>query len=145
LGSSNDTSQIYDSGNLTAPPIKIKGFDDWPRNMVWSPDSQHIDVVDNGRTRIFEVATKEVIQIWEVDPSDLVYGSFPVAFVDNGKKLTWMYRDGTYLYDFEKKVKYYWTPRTSDHLWGSMGFSFLNKKNTVITHDGDSTVRFWKL
>lgn len=55
-----------------------------------------------------------------------------------------MYRDGRYLYDFEKNVKYYWTPRTSDHLWGSMGISFLNKKNTVITHDGDSTVLFWK-
>jgi hypothetical protein len=94
---------------------------------------------------VFKVATKEVVQTWEVDASDLVYGSFPVSFLDNGNKITWIYRDGRYMYDFEKNVKYYLTPRVSDHSWGSMGVSFLTKKNMVVTHDGDSTVRFWKL
>jgi len=145
LGSSNNTIQVYTLGNLTAPPTEIKGFNDWPRNLDWSTDSKTLTVADSGRLRIFKVPSREVVQTWEVDGSENVLSPYGVSFLDNGNKLTWTYRDGRYLYDFEKNTKWYWTPRTMDHTWGGMGLSFLSKKNMAITHDGDSTVRFWKI
>jgi WD40 repeat protein len=145
LGSSNNTIQLYTLGNLTAPPIEIKGFKDWPRYLDWSPDSSTLAVADIGRLQMFKVPSREVVQTWEIDMAGSVYSPTGVSFLENGNKLTWMYRDGRYLYDFEKNTKWYWTPRTLDHIWGGEGFGFLSKKNTVATQDGDSTVRFWKI
>jgi WD40 repeat protein len=145
LGSSNNTIQIYTLGNLTAPPIEIKGFNDWPRNLDWSPGSKSLVVSDRDRLRIFKVPSREVVQTWEVNGTVNGLSPYGVSFLDNGNKLTWTYRDGRYLYDFKENTKWYWTPRTMDHIWGSMGFSFLSQKSVAVTHDGDSTVRFWKI
>jgi WD40 repeat protein len=145
LGSSNNTIQLYTIDNLTNPPIEIKGFNDWPRYLDWSPDSSTLAVADTARLRMFKVPSQEVVQKWEVDDAGSMIPPIGVSFLENGNKLTWMYRDGRYLYDFEKNTKWYWAPRTLDHIWGGNGFSFLSKKNTVVTQDGDSTVRFWKI
>jgi hypothetical protein len=145
LGSSNNTIQIYAIGNLTAPPTEIEGFKDWPRNLDWSPDSETLAVADRNRLRIIRVSSQEVVQTWEVGGGENGLSPYDVSFLDNGNKLTWEYRDGRYLYDLEKNTKWYWTPRTMDHIWGSMGYSFLNQKNPAVTHDGNSTVRTWKI
>jgi hypothetical protein len=99
-------------------------------------------VADRDRLRIFRVSSQEVVQTWEVGGGENGFSPYDVSFLDNGNKLTWTYRDGRYLYDFEKNTKWYWTPRTMDHIWGSMGCSFLNQKNLAVTHDGNLTVRF---
>ncbi|KAF2831421.1 prolyl oligopeptidase [Ophiobolus disseminans] len=145
VGSNNNTIQLYTLGNLTAPPTEMKVFNGWPRALDWSPDSKTLAVADENRLRIFNVPSGEVIQTWEVE--GVRYGPSPsgVSFLAEGKRLTWTFLYGTYLYEFETNTKWYWVPRAIDHIWGGMGFSFLSKTNVAVTHDGDSTVRFWKI
>jgi hypothetical protein len=54
-------------------------------------------------------------------------------------------RDGKYLYDFETNTEWLWTVRRTDRVWGPANLYYLKKKGYVVTVDGDSTVRFWKL
>jgi WD40 repeat protein len=145
VGSGNMTVQIHTLSNLTAAPLEIKGFNDWPRQLDWSPTSQQMIIGDNGRLRVFNIPTAEVVQTWQVDVREYVYNPVDPKWIDNGSKLTWVWRDGRYLYDFDKNVEWLWTVRNTDHSWGSSRFSLLKKRGYAVTHDGDSTVRFWKV
>jgi hypothetical protein len=69
LGKYSGTIQIYTVQNLTAPPVEFK-FDIKYDVFDWSPDSQQIVICDNGRLRIFDVPSKEVVQTWQVDAVD---------------------------------------------------------------------------
>jgi hypothetical protein len=101
-------------------------------------------VADGNRIRISSVPSLEVVRTWEVDASNLLllYG---VSFLDNGNKLIWMYCDRRHLYGFATNTKWFWTSRTMDHICGGEDLSFLNNRSIAVTHDGDSTVRFWKI
>lgn len=73
LGSANNTVQIYQLSNLTAAPIEIKGFNDWPRQFEWNPTSHQIAIGDDGRVKIYNVPSKELVQTWKVDVVDSIY------------------------------------------------------------------------
>lgn len=73
LGSSNNTVQIYQLSNLTEAPIEIRGFNNWPRSVEWSPDSKQIAVADVPRLRVFNVPSTDVAQSWEVDSYEGTY------------------------------------------------------------------------
>ncbi|KAJ4290555.1 hypothetical protein N0V90_010772 [Kalmusia sp. IMI 367209] len=145
LGSSNNTIQIYTLSDLKATPIEIKGFNDWPRQMDWSPNSQQIAIGDNGRLRIYNVPSKDVVQTWQVDAVDNVYASYDIRWLENGKKITFQFRNWRYLYDIDANTKWVWTPRVTDHAWGGTSLTLLKKREFIVTPDGDSTVRFYKL
>ncbi|KAF2656934.1 YVTN repeat-like/Quino protein amine dehydrogenase [Lophiostoma macrostomum CBS 122681] len=146
LGSANNSVQIYALGNLTAPPIEIKGFNDWPRNLDWSPTSRQIAISDNGRLRIFDVPSKEVVQDWEITlDGGYYYSPTDVKWLDNGKKLAWQWNYAKYMYDFEQNSEWVWTIRNTDHSWGHEGYYLLKEKGYAVTVDGDSTVRFWTI
>lgn len=70
LGSGNNTLRIYAMSNLTAEPIEIKDFNDWPRQLAWSPNSQQIAVGDGARLRVLNFPSKEVTQTWQVDTTE---------------------------------------------------------------------------
>lgn len=145
-----NTVQVFAVGNLTAPPIELSDFNFWPRHLAWSQDGKKLAVADHDRLRVFSIPSREMVQTWEIknwdqEGAEPGYELSDVSFLDGGNKITWVYRAGRYLYDFETNTKWYWTPRTSDHAWGGMGFSFLSNMDMVVTHDGDATVRFWKL
>jgi len=146
LGSNNNTVQIYTLENLSAKPAEIKGFNTWPRTIEWSQDMKYIATGDVGRMRVWRVPELELAQTWEVSASgNGVYELSGVAWVDGGNKLTFEFRDGRFLYDFENNIKWWWSPRVLDHLWNGSGLSFLKKMGYVVTEDGDSIVRFWKV
>lgn len=73
LGSSNNTIQIYTLANFTAAPIEIHGFNNWPRQMEWHPDSRHVAVGDDGRLRIYHLPDQSIIQTWQVDADSFYY------------------------------------------------------------------------
>ncbi|KAL1604990.1 hypothetical protein SLS60_004533 [Paraconiothyrium brasiliense] len=145
LGSSNNTVQIYTLANYTAAPIEIKGFNDWPRYLDWSPTSEQIAIADDGRLRVYNVPSKEVTQTWQVDSTNDYYPAIGISWLDNGNKITWQWRDGKYLYDFESNTEWLWTINNTAHSWGPSTFYLLSKKGYAVTVDGDSTVRFWKI
>lgn len=145
LGSAIKTIQIYSLRDLQQAPIEITGFNDWPREMSWSPTSKQIAVGDNGRLHVFDVPSKALVQRWQVDAVDFVYTPWGSQWLDGGKKIAWIWRDGKYLYDFETNTEWLWTVRRTDRVWGPANLYYLKKKGYVVTVDGDSTVRFWKL
>ncbi|KAF2439178.1 lytic polysaccharide monooxygenase [Karstenula rhodostoma CBS 690.94] len=132
LGSGNNTLQIYAMSNLTAAPIEIKDFNDWPRQLDWSPDSQQIAVGDRGRLRILNFPSKEVTQTWEIDITD----NYPPtaispSWLDGGKKISWQWNVGEYLYDFETNTEWLWNVGPLDHVWGPQKI-FLVKKYAAM-------------
>ncbi|KAF1970650.1 YVTN repeat-like/Quino protein amine dehydrogenase [Bimuria novae-zelandiae CBS 107.79] len=146
LGSTNNTIQFYQLSNLTAPPFEIKGFNFPSRVLDWSPTSQQIAIGDDGRFRIFNVPSKEIVQTWEVESND--YGNWglrSIAWLDNGNQIAWQWGYGKYMYDFKTNTEWLWTIRAVDHSWGPEGLYLLKDKGQVVTVDGDSTVRFWKI
>jgi WD40 repeat protein len=147
LGSSNNTIQIYALSNLTAPPIEIKGFNDWPRNLDWSSTSQQIAIADDGRLRVYNVPSKEIVQNWELTglQDGYYYQPTGVKWLDHGNKLSWQWSYAKYMYDFETNSEWVWTIRDTDHSWGPEGLYLLEEKGYAVTVDGDSTVRFWKI
>lgn len=146
LGSSNNTVQIYSLDNLTAEPTYIRGFNYWPRSIEWSPDSSAIAVGDVGRMRIWKMPQAELWQTWEAEGSGNGFLELSgLAWLDKGKKITFMFREGRYMYDFQRNTKWWWIPRATDHTWGGGDIFFLSKKGLVATKDGDDLVRFWKI
>lgn len=67
LGSPKNTIQIYQSADLTAAPMEIKGFNDWPRNFAWSPSGEQLAIGDQARLRVFNIPSQEIVQTWEID------------------------------------------------------------------------------
>ncbi|KAK7192344.1 hypothetical protein DPSP01_004931 [Paraphaeosphaeria sporulosa] len=137
LGSGNRTLQIYAMSDLTAAPIEIKDFNDWPRQLAWSPNSKEIAAGDDGRLRIFNVPSKEVIQTWQIDTNEF-YPPAGIKWHNDGNKISWQWNNGKYLYDFETNTEYLWTVSITDHVWGPEGF-YLAGKQGIATVDGDST------
>jgi WD40 repeat protein len=89
LGSPKNTIQIYQSANLSAAPIEIKGFNDWPRNFAWSPTGEQLAVGDPNRLRIFNIPSQKIIQTWEVDV--LGYPIPPTGKFDHSKSFELMF------------------------------------------------------
>jgi WD40 repeat protein len=70
LGSPSNTIQIYAMSNLTAAPVEIKSFNNSPRQMEWSPNSQQIAVGDDTRLRVFNFPSGEITQTWQVETAE---------------------------------------------------------------------------
>jgi WD40 repeat protein len=139
--------QIYDLANLKAEPRVLGPFNNWIRAIEWSPDSKYLATGDTGRMQLWKFPEAQVAQTWEVDGSAggerrELYG---LGWFDGGNKISWNYRDGRYMYDFQRNLKWWWTPGYNDHSWGGGGVSFLKKSQYVATDDGDSLMRFWKI
>lgn len=144
LGGGFSSVRIYSLGDLKAAPVEINGFNDWPRNIEWSPDSKQIAIGDVGRLQVFNFPSKEIVQAWQVDFDVNVYSTTDIHWFEGGK-LTFQFRYWTYLYDLESNTKRLWTPRVSDRVWGGTRLTLLKKKGYAVIQDGDSTVRFYKL
>jgi hypothetical protein len=135
--------QIYSVANLTASPIVLGKFNDWIRSIEWSPDGMYLAAGDAGRMQLWKFPEVEIVQTWEVDGGNReLYG---LLWLDDGKKVSWNYREGRYMYDFEKNLKWWWNVGVYDHSWGTNVVSILKRKGYVATSNGDSLVRFWKL
>ncbi|KAF2866959.1 hypothetical protein BDV95DRAFT_598479 [Massariosphaeria phaeospora] len=139
--------QIYSLANLTAEPKVLGPFNSWIRAMEWSPDSKWFATPDYGRVQLWKFPEGEHVQTWEVDGFPGLELRMPtgLCWLDNGNKISWMYRDGRYMYDFEQNLKWWWTLGLDDHSWGGGGVQFLKNRGYVATADGDSLMRFWKI
>ncbi|ORY04388.1 WD40-repeat-containing domain protein [Clohesyomyces aquaticus] len=140
--------QLYSLANLTAQPTVLSHFNNWIRNIEWSPDGKYLATGDDDRLQLWKFPEAVVVQTWEVyNQGAPTYGSAPygIVWMDGGSKISWSYRYGRYMYDFEKNERYWFTPGLWDHSWGGNGISFLKKKGLVMTVDGDSFIRFWKV
>lgn len=134
--------QIYALDNLTAPPIELREFNDWMRALEWSPDGKYLAVGDSSRIQIWKFPEVERVQTWQVENSSRQLNG--LAWLDGGKKIKFNYRDGTYMYDFEKNLKWWWNVRVWDQVWGGNSLHLLKKRGYVVTPNEDSVVRFWK-
>ena len=137
--------QIYSLANLTADPIVISSFNDWIRSIEWSPDGQYLATGDRSRMRLWKFPEVELIQTWQVDTTADTYEVYGLLWLDGGKKVSWIHRYGRYMYDFESNLKRWWTPGYDDHTWGGAGVIYLKKRGYIVTVDGDSYLRFWKV
>ncbi|KAF2677478.1 WD40 repeat-like protein [Lentithecium fluviatile CBS 122367] len=140
--------QLYSLANLTAAPVVLGGFNGWIRAIAWSPDGTHLATGDRGRVQIWKFPEAEVVQTWEVESKSLDYGYevYGISWVDGGNKVGWGFRLGRYMYDFERNERFWWTMGLDDHSWGGGGGPvYLKGRELVVTVDGDSLMRFWKI
>jgi WD40 repeat protein len=144
LGLGTGYVQVYALANLTAEPIVLDGFNNWVRQAEWSPDGKYLATGDSDRMRIWKFPEVEVVQTWQLE-SPRGLGTWQLAWLDGGRKFSFMYRYGRYMYDFETNLKYWWTPGYSDATSGDGSVTFLKKRGWVGTMDGDARVRFWKV
>ena len=138
--------QVYSLANLTAPPKVLGKFNNWIRAIEWSPDSKYLATGDTGRMQLWKFPEAELVQTWEVKASTNtgVYELYGLGWLDGGNKVSWIFRDGRYMYDFEKNQKWWWSLGFGDHSWGGWSLYYLKKKGYFVTADGDSLVRFWR-
>jgi len=143
---SHDGVDVYSLADLAAPPQKLGGFNYRVKQMEWSPDGKYLATGDNGRMRLWQFPEGQLMQTWEADfPQEYTMQISGLTWLDGGNKISWIYRYGRYMYDFESNFKYWWTPGYEDQLWGPGGVYFLKKMGSVATLDGDSRVRVWKI
>lgn len=146
LGSGKNSIQVYSLDDLATEPTVLQSFNFWIRAVEWSPDSKYIATGDKQRMQVWKMPEAQVVQTWEVEGTfNSVFELSGLTWLDDGNKISWMFREGRYMYDFQKNVKWWWTLRAIDHTWSDGGVSYLKKKGMVVTEDGDSTMRFWKV
>lgn len=145
-GSSNNTVLIYTLANLTANPITLAGFNDWPRQIAWSQTGDHFAVSDQGRVRIWHIPSAQLLQTWQVDATGSnIWPALGMRWVDDDKKFLFAFRYAVYVYDFELNRKWYMAPRAKDHFWNDQGIYYVKDKGVVVSADPDSVVRGWVL
>ena len=142
--------RVYSLANLTAEPKVLGAFRSWIGTCEWSPDGKYLAAGDSGRMQVWKFPEAQLVQTWDIDFSNSANSSYVrdalhLTWLDNGSKVSWTYRYGRYMYDFESNLKYWWTPGYDDHAWRDGGVSFLKKTGHVATTDGDSRVRLWKI
>ncbi|PVI01058.1 prolyl oligopeptidase [Periconia macrospinosa] len=146
VGNNNNTVLIYAFDNLNAKPIALTGFNEWPRSIQWSQKGDLFAVSDRGRVQVWKIPSLQLVQKWELEASGSgVYSAQNIRWVDDDKKILFSNRDATYVYDFGQNLKWWITPRVNDHMWNGQGVSFLKDKGVLVSADGDSVVRVWKL
>ena len=139
---------IHSLTNLTSEP-KLVGnirYNLLSFAIAWSPNGHYLAVNDRGRMRVWKFPEAELVQTWEVEkPSDGGNGNWPeIYWLDGGNKVSWTYRYGRAMYDFDSNLKWWWTPGPWDHSWDDGTVYFFKKGGYQVTVDGDSVVRFWR-
>ncbi|CAI6332760.1 unnamed protein product [Periconia digitata] len=150
LGSGNRSIQIYATENLAAKPITLTGFKDWPRVLEWSQSSSFLAVGDPGRLQVFGVPDGTVLQTWELESTNNgVYSVDDVHWVDGDRKILFAFRYAVYVYDFEKNLKRWITPRVTDHMWTEQNLKVRvgegEGDGILVSGDPDGVARGWKL
>lgn len=142
--------QVYPAADPTSKPIEIQLMDHGhARDIAWHPSKSQVAVGDKGRLRILDVPSMKVVNVWETDVRETVglfhFAPTQIKWLDGGNKITWVWRWGRYMYDFETNTAWLWTHRRTDRLWGVSNIALLKKKGYAVTADGDSRVRWWKM
>jgi hypothetical protein len=97
---------------------------------------------DPDRVQLIQFPEAEIVQTWEAVTARWELRS--LGWLDGGKKITWGYRHGQNVYDFESNTKWWVSYGLMDHSWGPSGLFWLGEKGMIATSDGDSRMRFWK-
>jgi len=107
--------------NLAAEPALIKGLDFVTGTVEWSPDSNYLAAGDVRRIQVWKMPKALVVQSWQVDVNgDGYYEPNGITWLDGGNKISWVFHGGRYMYDFQKNIKWWWTPRATDHTRGPL-------------------------
>ena len=140
--------QIYSLANLDAEPTVVNSFNDWIRSIEWTPNAKYLATGDRGRMQVWKFPEVELVQTWQINSTAKSYDLYEpwgLSWLDGENKVSWTYRYGRYMYDFESNLKRWWTPGYDDHSWGNGGVTYLKKRGYIATVDGDSRIRFWKI
>lgn len=146
--------RVWEVANPSAPPVEVTASLQAGRagggagaSVKWSSSGKQIAVLDENRAQVFDFpGSKEITsQTWAAVSDSMASIPNNLQWHDGGKKMSWWWKQGQYLYDLESNLLYLWTPSTKDRAWKDSGFMYLEKRGVAVTANGDATVRLWKV
>lgn len=122
----------------------------WMRYLSWHPEGKDIALINRKGVIVWTPFEDKVEKVFEFKTDDSMLTNFVgmsiISWTDGGRKLLLQdSEDTTFIWDRKRNVKWRFQRPQGTPLKGDHDAVFAAKTQTVISLDGDSKVRFWKL